>query len=286
MRTKIKNEFYIGYADKVPRGISKWLRIFVPFLLIILPTVAFLVAYLQPKSVKSTFEFGIYKELEGKIVTDPFPMFAVSLGEGEERTTKLFLLGVFGKMGAHELLEEYQASLDEPLENYTHTLKGSLIYYAGKTMFELDHGLESFVASSKADNVEPWEKRFLGEATVVGEMLDAKCFLGTMKPGRGKAHRSCAVRCIAGGLPVAISIQDSGDEDYALLLSEEGNVLNNEILKDIGKQVEMEGTLEIWADWKVLKLKNYRLISDQGVYNPSSLISYRRDEAYIATSCE
>ena len=37
--------------------------------------------------------------------------------------------------------------------------------------------------------------------TLKGEIIDPKCYLGAMKPGGGKTHKACAMRCIAGGIP-------------------------------------------------------------------------------------
>lgn len=37
--------------------------------------------------------------------------------------------------------------------------------------------------------------------TLDGELVDSKCYLGTMKPGDGKTHKSCAILCLRGGIP-------------------------------------------------------------------------------------
>jgi len=273
-------EFYIGYLPKAPKNISKWLRLIIPTLIITLVGIAYVVARFQPKSVASTFEFGVYKEFEGRIVQEPFPMMYVELGKGKKKTAKLFLLGVFGKMGAGDLIGRLARSLDQPLENYRFKVKGSLIYYAGKTMLELDHDLES-ILSAEIEN-EPYRitPEQFGHHTFNGEILDTKCFLGVMKPGRGKPHRSCAVRCIA-GVPVAVSVQMENDETYALLVDEKGNALNSSILSAVGRQIQYSGKLEKWEDWYVVKLEDYNMITRQ----LNKEFSVPTTEKYLATLC-
>jgi hypothetical protein len=43
----------------------------------------------------------------------------------------------------------------------------------------------------------------LGEVALSGEILDAKCWFGAMRPGFGKTHKSCAALCARGELPLA-----------------------------------------------------------------------------------
>ena len=62
----------------------------------------------------------------------------------------------------------------------------------------------------------------LGEHTLRGEIVDIKCYLGVMKPAHGKPHRSCAARCISGGIPPVLMVKDrDGDTNYLLLVSAE-----------------------------------------------------------------
>ena len=43
---------------------------------------------------------------------------------------------------------------------------------------------------------------------VKGEIVDPKCFFGVMKPGEGKPHKDCAIRCILGGIPPVLKVTD------------------------------------------------------------------------------
>jgi hypothetical protein len=284
MRIRKVKEFYIGYLEKSPPGLAKWLRVIIPLSFLILILSGWLVAWFQPKSERSNFEYGVYKELTGTIITDPVPMLWVRAGMEDRKTDKLFLLGVFGKKGARELVDRYAATVPGKLEQYRVTVRGSLIYYAGKTMFELDHDLASFIKAEPRQQDLTFQRSLIGDARITGEILDTKCFLGVMKPGRGKPHRSCAVRCIAGGVPMAVSIQTSKDEDYALLLDENGNLPNSEVYGLIGKQVMLSGKMEQWADWKVFRISSIRqaLNPSGNITSPPAVLSHNN---YIAAQC-
>ena len=54
-----------------------------------------------------------------------------------------------------------------------------------------------------------------------------------MKPGEGKTHRSCAIRCIAGGIPPVFKTDSSG---YFLLVNEKNEPVSSEIVNIVGDQ--------------------------------------------------
>jgi hypothetical protein len=86
-----------------------------------------------------------------------------------------------------------------------------------------------------------------------------------MKPGKGKIHRSCAVRCISGGIPPVLVTTDSNNiSQYYLLTDLKGKTINHDILPFIGKPYELIGTVEKMDDWYVLKIKpeDIKVISD------------------------
>ena len=94
----------------------------------------------------------------------------------------------------------------------------------------------------------------LGEQTFLGEIVDSKCFLGVMKPGHLKPHRSCAVRCISGGVPPVLLVRDAdGNATYLLLVGSNGEALNHQVLDLIAEPVEVTGRLWRYDNWLVLR---------------------------------
>jgi hypothetical protein len=62
--------------------------------------------------------------------------------------------------------------------------------------------------------------------TFTGELVDSKCYLGVMRPGLGKVHRGCAVRCLAGGVPPAILVRGAdGYSQVFMLAADDGATL-------------------------------------------------------------
>ncbi len=83
-----------------------------------------------------------------------------------------------------------------------------------------------------------------GGHTLQGEIVDTKCYLGAMKPGRGKPHRGCASLCIRGGIPAALLVRTtSGERRLVHLLDRRGQPLGRQVLEWVGEPVEVAGTL-------------------------------------------
>ena len=91
--------------------------------------------------------------------------------------------------------------------------------------------------------------------TLQGEIIDPKCYFGVMKPGKGKIHRSCAVRCVSGGIPPVLATTDHNNiSQYYLLTSLNGAPINESVLPFIGKPSEITGIVEKMEDWYLLKI--------------------------------
>ncbi len=82
-------------------------------------------------------------------------------------------------------------------------------------------------------------------ATLRGEILDSKCFLGAMRPGEGKTHKECAALCIAGGIsPMLITRDERGTATYYLLTNSSGGAMGPEVLPLVADPVEIRGEVE------------------------------------------
>ena len=102
--------------------------------------------------------------------------------------------------------------------------------------------------------------------TLEGEIIDPKCYFGVMKPGFGKIHRSCAVRCISGGIPPVFATSDENNiSEYYLITDEKGKAINKDILAFIGKPSKIKGVVEKIDDWYLLKvnIKNVTILNEK-----------------------
>ena len=239
----MQDEFYIGWQADTPPSFAKVVRRFVTGLCVLLPLIAILIAGFQTGFSNGTFEFGKTTVLEGIFSEDPVPFISVENGKdavGNPVFQKILLVGE-GKFGFD----------GHSLRGQKIRIAGTLIYNDGKTAFQVE----------SVDHQEPAAPQPLPSARLLGpsvslrgEITDPKCLLGVMNPGRGKPHRDCAVRCIAGGIPPLLKVTGAGGEtEYYLLTNADGSPINDRILEFVGDGVQMCGQLVQEADWLLLR---------------------------------
>jgi hypothetical protein len=219
----MNGEFYIGYAQRAPTALGRWLRIVVVGLLTVAIAAAVLLVYGQHPFAKSNFEFQQYRPYQGEIVRSPYPMLITGSGP--------YLLVAPGKHGASELLAGMNGSA---------TLKGALIERGAWRMLELLPGSIQTLSPAASDT----RSTDLGEHTLNGTIVDTKCFLGVMNPGEGKVHRDCAARCISGGIPPGFLVKDStGQSEVLLLTASGGKSIREQAVKFAGEPIKLAGRL-------------------------------------------
>ena len=192
----------------------------------------------------SVFEFGKQTEMEGVISIGPVPTLRVAVHEKPLVEKHVLLVG-FGKFGATATLE--QMAREKGLKDQTQVrVRGTLIYHNGKTLLELTDGVDALLSVGATKASEP--QRFpYGEQSLAGEILDAKCHFGVMKPGEGKTHRSCAARCISGGVPVVLKTYNP--EQYFILLGPDGQAINQGVIPYLAQPVHLCGDVQKLDDW-------------------------------------
>jgi len=72
--------------------------------------------------------------------------------------------------------------------------------------------------------------------TLTGEIVDTGCYLG--HGAKGADHKSCAEKCIAGGMPMGLLV---GDTVYLLTMSHENADPYNEAKKMAADMVQITG---------------------------------------------
>ena len=247
----MSDEFYIGYQQRAPKGVSKFVKPTIVVLLLVVGTLAWMLGVNQKGFINSTYEYYQQTEISGLLIREPVPAIQVFLENDHKGTPLLQTIPIvqFGKIGGMELADEYSGSWVEA--------KGFLIYYDGKALLEISDPQDIKISSdsppTKMTSLE--QVQYGSETSITGEILDAKCFFGVMKPGHGKPHRSCAIRCISGGIPaVFYTKNDQGNTTYKMLVLESGST--RDLADFVGEQVEITGTAGAFYDWEVLKIKD------------------------------
>lgn len=260
---KKNDEFYVSYIDgslgtKTQQTLKRF--VFIAIGIIILASLVF--SFTQNTFKNSTFELTSATKITGTFHENPYPMLRVEVAKN---TFKNILLLGFGKSSANPFLEKLQNEVKD-LNGKILSIEGNLIYYNGKTLIQITDD-EKVVLESTSKITIP-EKKTISKMTLQGEIIDPKCYFGVMKPGKGKIHRSCAVRCISGGIPPVLATTDKNNiTEYFLITDMNGNAIHEDILPFIGKPSEIKGIVEKMGDWYLLKINIDNISVISGVSN-------------------
>lgn len=252
----MNEEFYIGWQDKAPKSYSQWVKYVVWTLVILVPLIAGLLVLNQRGFIGSKYEITRFRTLEGILITEPIPCLKIPLGkdlQGLPHFQRILLIGM-GKKSASPALEALAQKTGKSLMGKGVRLQGKLIYYDGVVAFELGPEKELFQGFSKLEDTRVQSLTALGKVTLRGEILDPKCYLGVMRPGEGKPHRSCAIRCLAGGIPAFFKANTVKGKQYCFVLDQNGKAIGAQISPYVADEVQLCGLLERWDNWYVLKV--------------------------------
>jgi hypothetical protein len=133
--------------------------------------------------------------------------------------------------------------------------RGLLLTRSGYHLLELT-GLraQDALAPALADELAALKTAALGKVSLIGEIVDIKCWLGRMKPGDGRTHRACAQFCIHGGIPPVLVTRGAGQPARYVLIDPAGAPLNEAILPFVAQAVRVEGEAERVGDMLFLRV--------------------------------
>ena len=242
------DEFYIGWEAKAAPGIGKTVRKAVVVVLTLALLAPVILAVSQRMIGASVFEWGNHKSFSGILKTTPYPHLLVSRPGNADGLSRY---------STYYLVAPWKFGLDReaiaPLDGKSVTLKGTLIYRGSQTMIETKPEWIQAKENASAPAAVP-QAMALGKQTLVGEIVDSKCFLGVMNPGQLTPHRACAIRCISGGVPPVLLVrQKDGSAVYLLLVSAEGKPVNKQVLDLVAEPVEITGEVERQGELLILR---------------------------------
>ncbi len=234
-------EFYVGHADSVSpvlgrAAIRRWAAV-----MGVVISVALVFAVAQEDLPPKYFEWDRVRSFEGRIRLEPTPHLMVDL-PSSDHSVRLALVGP-RKSGARSFVEEFDGERVR--------LDAHLLYRDGRTMAEVVPESVHRLGRGASDPVDSGLS--LGPVSLEGEIVDTKCFLGAMNPGRSKVHRACAVRCISGGIPPALWVRGQDGGAVVLLVDSEGRSVNDRVLGMVAEGVRIRGELWRYDDLLVLR---------------------------------
>ncbi|MFZ0827640.1 MAG: hypothetical protein WAO02_09485 [Verrucomicrobiia bacterium] len=240
--------FYIGWEAKAAPGIGRTLRKIVLALLLLALLAPMLLAVSQRMIGASVFEWGTIKTFSGILQVQPYPRLLVPRPGNA---------GGLPGYSAYYLVAPWKFGLNREaiavFDGKSITLKGTLIYRGSQTMIEaLPDSIK--LAGQQRPSMPGTETVELGRQTLVGEIVDSKCFLGVMNPGQLTPHRACAIRCISGGVPPVLLVrQKDGPAIYLLLVSADGRPVNRQVLDLVAEPLEITGEVERQGELLILR---------------------------------
>ncbi|MFB9841662.1 Rieske 2Fe-2S domain-containing protein [Mucilaginibacter ginsenosidivorans] len=244
--------FFIGWSDQNPIAIIK----FVKRAALGLCAVALLVAVgfttRLTHVAKSSFDYEDLKTIQGQLVSYPFPAIRTIAGKGQSGQTiiKTYPLVNDSKFGANGVVDSVMKHFNT--DHYLTSINGAVIQRNDVTAMELSKGELSVKVSDKNNNLPAAELKKLADTSILGEIIDPKCYLGAMNPGEGKPHRACAILCISGGIMPILTFKDEkGEMRYAILQGPRGEKINNQVLNYVAEPVKITGILYRYDNWYV-----------------------------------
>jgi hypothetical protein len=254
--TNMNNEFYIGWMPSAPAAIARHTRTTVLVILVIVMAAGISLGFFQKKFTSGNFEFGQLATVKGIYLKQPVPLLRIINGRdifGNPSYVTVPLLG-FGKMGAEGIIASMEKEKHVSLDQKEITLKGTLLYNDGKLLLQVDsndHPLTAIGNTATADLLP--QQQSLGKILVKGEIVDPKCYFGVMKPGQGKPHKDCAIRCILGGIPPMLRVVNTeGAANYYLVVGPNGEKINQLVKDFVGEPVALDATAVQYGDWIIL----------------------------------
>lgn len=188
--------------------------------------------------------FRAGERLEGLLVSGPTPLLLVADGEGGAVRAVVLANMARGAPDASVLAHDGEIV----------RLEGNLLERDGRRMLEVG----AVEAASLAPVVEALLRAVhpepVGHRTLVGEIVDSKCYLGRMRPGAGRTHRACAQSCVGGGVPPILVTHGVDGERHHALEGEDGGSIRLELLPYLTEPVELEGEVFRFADLYVVRV--------------------------------
>ncbi|MEO6722866.1 MAG: hypothetical protein ABIN67_21040 [Ferruginibacter sp.] len=251
------NDFYIGWMPTAPKGTAKYIKRVLWFIFPLMIFIGFVLSSSQNKFSTSNFEFGQLVQITGIYQQFPVPsLYVISNKDAFGKTSFITIpLVGYGKHGAEGVMKELEEEKQLSLNDKTITLKGTLLYSDGKTILQVDKNDNPLVSIEQGSQIITPNHltKELGIIDIKGEILDPKCYFGVMKPGLGKPHRDCAIRCIAGGInPVFYVRNKDGGTDYCILLGANGEKINMQVQDFIADPVQLHARAIKYDDWIIL----------------------------------
>lgn len=240
-----RDAHFIGWLP-MPAAFARFLRPVAVVSVVAAVALAALFAGGQASPGPARWDDDAVTTLDGVAYAEPYAMVRVSTAVGP----RTVLLVDEGKHGATGRLRAFDG---RPVR-----VTGTLLSRDDRRMLELAPGDDGVQPLAMPPEQEAALRRgpavSRGRAELRGEVVDAKCYLGAMKPGGGRTHRGCAALCLRGGVPPLFAFRDAaGKPGYALMVNAAGGPIDPPWIEQAGVTLVLVADLETWGDLLVAR---------------------------------
>jgi len=250
-RPRDDEPFFIGWADTPSADRRFFLRAGLG-LTAAAGGLGFGLAALQTAPGPGQWDPDTVRDWRGVVAAEPYAMLRTHDLGGGPRTA---LLSCLGKCGVAARLG---ALAGQPV-----VVSGSLIQRGTYAMIAVDEGgdwIRRDDAARPDAALDFPAPQLLGTVSLVGEILDSKCWFGAMRPSTGKVHKACASLCIRGGIPPAFFVRGPGRPEglheglqaALMILASGGRAHGPDLLSLVADPVRLNGRLFRQGDLLVL----------------------------------
>ncbi len=251
-----RDSFFVGYL-KMPTALKRFYVLVSLIILALAALTSFAIANAQKSAGTGVWQTAAPVTVSGLLSVSPYPVLHVETEAGIES----HLMVMTGKFGADAFASAHH--------NTQVSVTGFAIQRGGWNMLEIASETDITPAEQSSSTQEgsalsTVAARTLGPATLTGEIIDSKCFLGVMKPGAGPVHRACAEVCLLGGIPPMLVVEDSstGDKFGYIVMQPDGSSASQLLAKRAATQATLSGELIQQGDLLYLQLDDTQLAAN------------------------
>jgi hypothetical protein len=229
-RTDGQEDFFIGYSDRVPGRLVRFLVPLAFAFLLASGAAAFLIGSTVNDTGAGDYAGDV--DLVGWLQAEPGPILRVA-ADPLRGPAHAMILGGDGKTGISGRARELDGRLVR--------IKGTLVRRGSIDMLM---AREQDIEPEADERAKPAAARHLGRFRLHGEICDGKCSLGAMRPGTGLAHKACANLCLIGGVPpVFVSTGPVAGASFLLLTGPAGKDLADKVYDVVALRVALDGEI-------------------------------------------
>lgn len=251
-----QDPFYVGWSNTSSLIFQKSLLYFVAVAMCLSFVMIGLFSFHQEHLANSSFNYENVKRLSGSVGIEPFAHITVLAGRKPDGgpLLKVFPLVNANKFGASATINRWLHS-NGSIKSAMADIDVLTLHRDGVFALQLNEDGASLRKSKEQLAIGDEKIQSLGDTLLTGEIIDPKCYLGAMNPGEGKPHRSCAIRCISGGIMPMLTWVNGNKREYAVLTGPHGRPINKEVLFAVAEPVRVRGNLFTLENWKWFEIE-------------------------------